>query len=84
METPTHLYVLLLSVYRNLWREDVSFIPPAQPDIIVKELTEKIIREAIESYAEEDAFWLKIYAVADHSREVFDMDKINQALKVTK
>ncbi|MCM3133750.1 hypothetical protein M3629_13220 [Paenibacillus polysaccharolyticus] len=65
-------------------REDVSFIPPAQPDIIVKELTEKIIQEAIESYAEEDAFWLKIYAVADHGREVFDMDKINQALKVTK
>ncbi|WP_434750737.1 hypothetical protein [Paenibacillus amylolyticus] len=64
-------------------REGITFIPPAQPDIIVKELTEKNIQEAIESYAGGDAFWLKILSVADHSKEVFDMKIINQALSVT-
>ena len=35
------------------------------PKIIVKKLTEQIVREAIQAYAENDGYWLKLCQFGD-------------------
>jgi hypothetical protein len=41
-------------------QEKINFIMPATPKIIVKNYTEQIVREAIQAYAENDGYWLKL------------------------
>jgi len=83
-----HTYTFVVSTPLSLLEfmnnEELDFIPPAQPDIIVKEITLDNIISAVENYADGDAFWLKILSVADHSKEAFDMDRINDALDALK
>lgn len=38
---------------------------PDTPKIIVKKLTEQIVREAIQAYAENDGYWLKLCQFGD-------------------
>ena len=45
--------------------EKINFIPPSAPKIIVKKLTEPIVRKAIEAYAEDDGYWLKLCQFGD-------------------
>ena len=40
-------------------QEKINFIMPDSPKIIVKKLTEEIVREAIQAYADNDGYWLK-------------------------
>lgn len=44
---------------------NLNFIEPTYPSIIVRELTPSVIREALEAYAvdKEDAYWLKLYHI---------------------
>ena len=46
-------------------QEKINFIRPDRPKIIVKKLTEPIVREAIEAYAENDGYWLKLFQFGD-------------------
>lgn len=46
-------------------QEKINFIMPDTPKIIVKKLTEQIVREAIEAYAENDGYWLKLCQFGD-------------------
>ena len=46
-------------------QEKINFIRPETPKIIVKKLTEPIVREAIEAYAENDGYWLKLCQFGD-------------------
>jgi hypothetical protein len=46
-------------------QEKINFIMPHTPRIIVKKLTEQIVREAIEAYAENDGYWLKLCQFGD-------------------
>lgn len=46
-------------------QEKINFIRPDTPKIIVKKLTEPIVREAIEAYAENDGYWLKLCQFGD-------------------
>jgi hypothetical protein len=41
-------------------QEKTNFVRPGTPMIIVKSLTEEIILEAIQAYAEDEGFWLKL------------------------
>ena len=41
-------------------QEKMNFVRPGTPMIIVKKLTEEIIMEAIQAYAEYEVFWLKL------------------------
>ena len=47
-------------------QEKINFIRPDTPKIIVKKLTEPIVREAIEAYAENDGYWLKLCQFGDN------------------
>jgi predicted phosphodiesterase len=62
--------------YQYMEREGVDYYCGA-PDIIVKRLTEENIRNAINKYASDNAYWLKFYHVAGN----IDIDKINEILK---
>ncbi len=48
----------------DMERENKNFINPAYPCVIVREMTEDIIRQTLEEYLENDAFWLKFYSEA--------------------
>ena len=41
-----------------------GFYPAGTPDIIVSELKDNFIKNAIEDYSKEDAYWLKLYSIS--------------------
>ena len=41
-------------------KEKMNYFEPGYPFIIVKKLTKEIITKAIEAYASDDAYWLKV------------------------
>lgn len=49
---------------RKMDEEKSNFSNPADLVIIVRKLTPEIITEALEAYAEDDAFWLKLHQFA--------------------
>ena len=65
----SYTYTTILSTPGDLVdqmvQEKINFIRPDTPKIIVKKLTEPIIREAIEAYAENDGYWLKLCQFGD-------------------
>ncbi|MGC6767339.1 hypothetical protein [Enterococcus sp. LJL51] len=58
-------YVIEVATIKNITEmmED-GYLQPMCPQIIVDELREEIIWRAMKSYAQEDAFWLKMNAMA--------------------
>ena len=63
-----------LSALMGKFKDD--FVPPGYPYIIVSKLTKDIITEAIEAYASDDAYWLKLY----HIVPTLDIEDINEIL----
>ena len=59
-------YVVVVGTSKNLLRlmanEKSDFLSPGDPIIIVKKMTKEIIEEAIQAYAEDDAYCLKFYS----------------------
>jgi hypothetical protein len=59
-------YVVVVGTPKNLLRlmenEKSDFLSPGDPIVIVKKLTKEVIEEAIQAYAEDDAYCLKFYA----------------------
>ena len=45
-------------------KEKMNYFEPGYPFIIVKKLTKDSITEAIEAYASDNAYWLKLYHFA--------------------
>lgn len=45
-------------------KEKINFSEPVCPFIIVTKLTMEVIEEAIEAYAKDDAYWLKLHHFA--------------------
>lgn len=62
-------YTVVVSTYKNIEtlmnrQENNNFLNPGCPFIIVKKLTYEIIEKAINSYADGDGYWLKMYGLA--------------------
>ena len=59
-------YVLVVGTPKNLLRlmenEKSDFLSPGDPIVIVKKITKEVIEEAIQAYAEDDAYCLKFYS----------------------
>jgi hypothetical protein len=64
-----YTYTIVVSIPGDLLdqmeQEKINFIMPDTPKIIVKKLTEQIVREAIQAYAENDGYWLKLCQFGD-------------------
>lgn len=61
-------YTVLVATAKNIEsltdKEKMNYFEPGYPFIIVKKLTKDIITEAIQAYASDDAYWLKLYHFA--------------------
>ena len=62
--TYTVVVVTAKNIESLMNKEKINYFEPGYPFIIVKKLTKKIITEAIEAYASDDAYWLKLYHFA--------------------
>jgi hypothetical protein len=56
-------------------QEKANFVRPGTLNIIVKKLTKKIVTEAIEAYAEDTGYWLKLHQFA-HSIDISIFNKL--------
>ena len=63
-----YTYTVVVATAKNIEslmdKEKINYFEPGYPFIIVKKLTKQIITEAIEAYASDDAYWLKLYHFA--------------------
>ena len=63
-----YTYTVVVATSKNIKslmdKEKMNYFEPGYPFIIVKKLTKEIITEAIEAYASDDAYWLKLYHFA--------------------
>ena len=41
-----------------------GYMPSGAPDIIVRELRHQLIEEAVNEYAEGDAYWLRVFSMS--------------------
>ena len=64
----SYTYTVVVATAKNIEslmdKEKINYFEPGHPFIIVKKLTKEIITEAIEAYASDDAYWLKLYHFA--------------------
>jgi hypothetical protein len=72
-----YIYTVVVATTKNIEylmdKEKMNYFEPGHPFIIVKKLTVEIIEETLKSYAENDAYWLKLYHFASKINEtVFD------------
>lgn len=76
-------YTFVVTTPKNYYwymdKEGINYIPASPPDIIVRTLTEENIKEAVESYLDDNGYWLKLYFLAGKRKGIFEvkaMDKI--------
>ena len=59
-------YVVVIGTPKNLLtlmeNEKSNFLSPGDPIVIVKKMTKEVIEDAIQAYAEGDAYHLKLYS----------------------
>ena len=63
-----YTYTVVIATAKNIEslmdKERMNYFEPGHPFIIVKKLTKEIISEAIQAYASDEAYWLKLYHFA--------------------
>jgi hypothetical protein len=63
-----YTYTVVIATAKNIVslinKEKTNFLEPGDPFIIVRKLTKEIIEEAVKAYAENNAYWLKLYHFA--------------------
>lgn len=63
-----YTYTVVVATAKNIEslmdKERMNYFEPGPPFIIVKKLTKEIISEAIQAYASDEAYWLKLYHFA--------------------
>ena len=77
-------YTMVVSTPKNYYwymdKEGFDYIPPSPPDIIVRSLTKENICKAIEAFAEDDAYWMKLYFLSGDRNGVFDVKRMDKML----
>lgn len=63
-----YTYTVVVATSKNIEslmdKDKMNYFEPGSPFIIVKKLTKEIITEAIQAYASDDAYWLRLYHFA--------------------
>lgn len=74
-------YTMVVSTPNNYYwymdKEGLDYVPASPPDIIVRHLSEDIIRKAIETFVQDRAYWLKLYFLAGKADRVFDIEQMD-------
>ncbi|MCY6485401.1 hypothetical protein OW763_13780 [Clostridium aestuarii] len=66
---------------QDMDNENINYVHIFAPDIIVRSLTEENIREAVETFAKDDAYWLKFYYLVGETRGVFSIENLNKSVE---
>lgn len=81
-------YTIVVSTPKNLaWfmnNENINFIPASSQNIIVRKLTEDIIKEALENYVLDDALWLKLAFLSSDIKNLINEKSVNEKLAYIK
>ncbi|OHR71075.1 hypothetical protein HMPREF3291_06345 [Bacillus sp. HMSC76G11] len=63
-----YTYTMVVTTPQNYYslmkRENLSYLPPGPPMLVVSSLTEENICKVAEKFAEDNAYWLKAYYLA--------------------
>ncbi|MGG3835835.1 hypothetical protein ABU162_29920 [Paenibacillus thiaminolyticus] len=85
------IYTMVVTTPNNYYwymdKEGLDYIPASPPDIIVRSLNKEVVEKAIQTYIQDNAYWLKLYFLAGESNGVFDekqMDMMIQEIKKSK
>ena len=62
-------------------KENLNFIPASPPDIIVKKLTHNNIKEALESFCNDDGYWMKLYFLSGASDGVYSKKSLDKMVQ---
>lgn len=93
-----YTYTIVAITPKNLQylmdKEKMNYLEPGYPFIIVQKITEEIIIETLKAYAEDDAYWLKLYHFAgkidatvfdklqaehiEHLKELDELEKLDE------
>ena len=61
-------------------KEKLHFLPAAPPDVIVEELTYENIEKALQTYCEDNGYWMKLYFLAGSRKGVFSEENLDALL----
>lgn len=82
------IYTFVVTTPNNYYwymdKERLDYIPASSPDIIVRSLTEENIKKALETFLEDEGYWLKVYFLSWKRKGAFDikaMDKMIEEIK---
>ncbi len=78
-------YTFIVTTPKNYYwymdKEGIDYIPASSPDIIVRSLTEENIRKVLETYMEDDGYWLKLYYLSWKRKGAFDIKAMNKMIE---
>lgn len=63
-------------------KEGLDYIPASPPDIIVKELTEENILRAMESFCEDEGYWMKAYFLLGMTDEFYTREDMDRSIRL--
>ena len=62
-------------------KENLNYVPVGTPDVIVKELTYDSIRKALETFCENDGYFMKIYFLSGDHDGAFSKQNLNKIIE---
>ncbi len=81
-------YTMVVSTPSNYYwymdKEGLDYIPASPPDIIVRNLNQDIVRKAIETFVQDNGYWLKLYFLAGKDYGSFDIKHMNKMIEEIK
>ena len=68
--------------YSYMDKEGLNYVPASPPDVIVKELTDEYIMQALQSFCEDEGYWMKAYCLLGRctAHTADEMDRILEYL----
>ena len=61
-------------------KEGIDYIPGSPPDIIVKALTHENILRALESFCEDEGYWLKTFYLLGNDEKFYSKEDLDEMI----
>lgn len=82
--TYTMVIVTPSNYYWYMDKEGLDYIPASPPDIIVRSLEKEIVEKALQTYVQDNAYWLRLYFLAGESTGIFDEKQMDGMIEEIK
>ena len=67
--------------YDYMNKEQINYIPAGPPDIIVKELNEEYIFQALQDYCKDKGYWMKAFFLLGETTGCFSVDEMDKIIR---